>query len=202
MAVLGLLALAVLLLPLLSFLRSLRVGRDLDELRRRLDHLERRVSDSGVRPAPPVAAAPSVAPRPAAPPVPLAPPTPPQLAAESMRERAPDVESDLVAAIASPTRELDLEERIGGRWLQHAGLVVLLLGIAFFLRYAFEHEWLSPPIRIALGIVGGIAMAAGGVRLAARYRAYGLLLAGGGIATLFLSIYAGLNLYSLVGPQV
>jgi len=41
----------------------------------------------------------------------------------------------------------------------------------------------------------------GGVRLAARYRNYGLLLAGGGIAALYLSFYAGLNLYALFGPQ-
>jgi uncharacterized membrane protein len=45
-------------------------------------------------------------------------------------------------------------------------------------------------------------MAAGGVRLASRYRAYGLLLAGGGIAALYLSLYAALNLYGLVGPQL
>ena len=95
-----------------------------------------------------------------------------------------------------------LEVRIGGRWLQHAGLIVLLLGIAFFLRYAFEHEWLSPAVRVTLGIAAGIAMASGGVRLASRYRAYGLLLAGGGIAALYLSFYAALNLYALVGPQL
>ena len=79
---------------------------------------------------------------------------------------------------------------------------MLLLGIAFFLRYAFEHEWLSPGVRVALGVVVGVAMAAGGVRLASRYRAYGLLLAGGGIAALYLSLYAALNLYGLVGPQL
>jgi len=95
-----------------------------------------------------------------------------------------------------------LEVRIGGRWLQHAGIIVLLLGIAFFLRYAFEHEWLSPTVRVALGVIAGIAMAWGGVRLASRYRAYGLLLAGGGIAALYLSFYAALNLYALVGPEV
>jgi len=45
-------------------------------------------------------------------------------------------------------------------------------------------------------------MAWGGVRLASRYRAYGLLLAGGGIAALYLSFYAALNLYALVGSEV
>jgi len=102
----------------------------------------------------------------------------------------------------APNDPNDLETRIGGRWLQHAGLIVLLLGIAFFLRYAFEREWLSPTIRVSLGVVAGIAMAWGGVRLASKYRAYGLLLAGGGIAALYLSFYAALNLYALVGPEI
>src|SRR4030095_11719611 len=66
----------------------------------------------------------------------------------------------------------------------------------------FEHEWLSPAVRVTLGIVAGISMVAGGVRLASRSRAYGLLLAGGGIAALYLSLYAALNLYALIGPQL
>jgi len=79
---------------------------------------------------------------------------------------------------------------------------VLLLGIAFFLRYAFEHEWLSPAVRVGLGVVAGVAMVWGGMGLAPRYRAYGLLLAGGGVAALYLSFYAALNLYGLMGPEV
>src|ERR1044071_6062012 len=54
----------------------------------------------------------------------------------------------------------------------------------------------------SLGIVAGVVMVGGGIRLAARYRNYGLLVSGGGIAVLFLSVYAGFNLYSLVGPQI
>ena len=29
-----------------------------------------------------------------------------------------------------------------------AGMVVLVLGVAFFLRYAFERAWLSPLVRV------------------------------------------------------
>ncbi len=168
---LGLIGVVFVVLPLLSFVRSVQLGRELDALRRRMERLESRLSTAE-----------PVAPREAAP--------------GWAREPAPaligfrPVPGDAAAA----SRDLDLEERIGGRWLQHAGLIVLLLGIAFFLRYAFEREWLSPAIRVGLGVAAGIGMAWGGVRLAARYRSYGLLLAGGGIAALYLSFYAGLNL--------
>src|SRR5205823_3405757 len=72
----------------------------------------------------------------------------------------------------------------------------------FFLRYAFDREWLSPAVRIGLGAVVGLGMAAGGVRLARRYRSYGLFLSGGGLAVLYLSEYAGLNLYNLFGQAI
>src|SRR5262245_8622443 len=206
----GLLALAYLLLPVLSFVRALQLGRELTEVRRRLDLMERQLHERGPSPQRSTtaeSATSSPAARPphvilsttATSPEPVtteervfAPPRLPDWAREMNEVKVPN----------DPNDPNDLEARIGGRWLQHAGLIVLLLGIAFFLRYAFEHEWLSPTVRVALGVVAGIAMAWGGVRLASRYRAYGLLLAGGGIAALYLSLYAALNLYALVGPQV
>ena len=183
---LGLVALVLLLLPVISFIRSVQLGRQLEDVTRRLDHLERR-SAAAPFPTPQVVVPPPAVDSPPFVPLPIVPPTP---------------TADPPAPLVNAPSELDLEERIGGRWLQHAGLIVLLLGIAFFLRYAFEHDWLSPPVRVGLGIVGGVVMVWGGIRLAARYRNYGLLLSGGGIAVLYLSVYAGFNLYSLFGPQI
>jgi uncharacterized membrane protein len=203
LGLLGLLGLVLLLVPVLSFVRTLQLGRDLNELRRRTELIERRLHDVGplpqratraeaVMPPSPLPQSPSVT-------IPATTPIVPRVPDWA---REPEREPAFVAADAPRAHRFDLEERIGGRWLQHAGLIVLLLGIAFFLRYAFEREWLSPTVRVALGIFAGIAMAAGGVRLAARYRGYGLLLAGGGIVALYLSLYAALNLYGLFDAQV
>jgi uncharacterized membrane protein len=96
-----------------------------------------------------------------------------------------------------------LERRIGGRLLLYAGMVVLLLGVSFFLIYAFENEWMSPAARVGLGGALGLGLLEGGRRLANRdSRAYGLFLSGGGIAALYLSVYAALAFYGLLerGP--
>jgi uncharacterized membrane protein len=95
-----------------------------------------------------------------------------------------------------------LEGRIGGRLLLYAGMIVLVLGVAFFLRYAFEHAWMSPVVRVALGVVGGGFLTAFGYRIANRYRTYGLFLCGGGIALLYLSIYASVSLYGLLPEPI
>jgi len=200
----GLIGLVLVLLPLVSLIRSVQLGRQLDEMRRRMERLERGLAAAApvvpVRPAAPPPPA-QAEPHAMSPPLVAAPPTaaPPRRVPEWARE--PERAPGPVAPAPARGEDLDLEERIGGRWLQNAGLIVLLLGIAFFLRYAFEHQWLSPAIRVGLGIVAGIGMVWGGVRIATRYRNYGLLFAGGGIAVLYLSFYAGLNLYSLFGPQ-
>ena len=93
-----------------------------------------------------------------------------------------------------------LEGRIGERLLLYAGMLLVLFATAFFLRYAFENEWMSPAVQVAVGVAGGIAFVGGGERLArAGYRGYGLFLSGGGFAVLFLSIYAAYGVYALVG---
>src|SRR5258706_227758 len=108
----------------------------------------------------------------------------------------------VIAAIAAIVIALVLPLLSLVRWLQHRGIIVRVFGVPFFLRYALDHEWLSPAVRIALGAFVGMGMAAGGLGLSRRYRAYGLFLSGGGVAVLYLSVYAGLNLYYLFGPEV
>jgi hypothetical protein len=99
-----------------------------------------------------------------------------------------------------PSPEGSIERSIGERYLLYAGMVVLVLAVASFLRYAFEQQWLSPLVRVLLGAAAGIGLAAGGRLLArAGYRPYGLFLSGGGLVMLFLSVYAAFAFYALIG---
>lgn len=184
--ILAALVVLFLVLPIIGLVRSFRLQSDIRRLTDRIERLETLTIPPAVRPARPPAAAHEPDDRvvPAPPPV------------VTRRPAAPYVPPPPLTAPA-----VDIEA-IGGRWLQHAGLVVLVLGVAFFLRYAFDRQWLSPAVRLALGGIAGVAMAAGGLRLSQTYRAYGLLTSGAGAAVLYLSVYAGLNLYFLFGPAL
>lgn len=118
--------------------------------------------------------------------------------------QAPPPEQPRVAGTpAAGTREQgpSLEERIGGRWLLYAGVVAIFLAAAFFVKYAFENAWVTPTLRVVIGTLAGLTLAAGGRHFAARgYALYGQMLAGAGAAILYLSIYAALNVYGLIGP--
>src|SRR4051812_24712244 len=54
---------------------------------------------------------------------------------------------------AAPSRESSLESRIGSQWLNRIGIVATLVGMSYFLKYAFENNWIGPGGRIAIGLL-------------------------------------------------
>ena len=96
-------------------------------------------------------------------------------------------------------RKETLEQVLGGRWLNRIGAIALVLSVGFFLKYAFEQNWLSPPIRVGLGLIGASGLMALGYY--ARRRDYWLLsegLNGAGIGVYYLSFYATYGFYNLL----
>ena len=80
------------------------------------------------------------------------------------------------------------------------GAIVLVLGVAFFLKYAFDNEWITESMRVALGVLAGAGLIVAGQRsTSAATRAYGQIVTGGGLAVLFLAIYAAFSFYGLIG---
>jgi len=103
---------------------------------------------------------------------------------------------------STPKTSKDLEFRIGGMWLNRIGVVAVVLGMAFFLKYSFENDWIGPTGRILLGILSGIVMMFLGEKLHKRYPGYAQGLIGGGSLAMFFSIYAGYQFYLLIPPFV
>src|SRR5215471_11395865 len=52
----------------------------------------------------------------------------------------------------------DLESRIGGHWLNRVGIVAVLIGVSYFLKYAFDSEWVGPAGRVVIGFIAGVAL--------------------------------------------
>jgi uncharacterized membrane protein len=96
------------------------------------------------------------------------------------------------------------EGRLGGAWLSRVGAVLFFLGVGFFLKHAFEQEWIGAKGRVLAGLVAGVAMTAGGMRLAggATYRLPAQSLVAVGIGVIYLSLYAAHAFYALVGAPV
>jgi len=113
-------------------------------------------------------------------------------------ESLPASASPATAAGERDTRP-GLEELIGGRWLLFAGIAAIILGISYFVKFAFDNGWISEPLRVAAGAVTGGLLIAGGIWFRVRGVAlFGQALAGAGIVVLYVSIYAALHFYALI----
>ena len=107
------------------------------------------------------------------------------------------------AAAGAPTKRRDLESVIGGSWFNWVGIIAVTFGVAFFLKLAFENEWIGPGARVALGAAGGLALLYVAERLRARgLRQYAYVLSGGGLLILYLSVYAAHGFYRLINQPV
>ncbi|HMK39325.1 MAG TPA: DUF2339 domain-containing protein, partial [Bacteroidota bacterium] len=91
------------------------------------------------------------------------------------------------------------EALIGGKLLNRVGALALILGVGFFLQYAFANDWITEPVRVMIGVAVGLTLLAGAARSAARgFQIFAQGLVGAGIAILYLSAYASFNYYRLV----
>ena len=87
---------------------------------------------------------------------------------------------------------------IKGNIIAKVAIVILFLGLSYLFKYSIEHDYISPEIRILGALLLGIGLLAAGWKLRFKRQIYALILQGGAIAVLYLTIFAGYKLYELV----
>ena len=123
--------------------------------------------------------------------VPPVPPTPP-----GMRGAPP---SPAPAPPPVPERSFDWEGLIGVRLFSWIAGIALFSAAIFFLSYSVEHGWLQPPVRMAIGIVVGVAfLVVCELPVARRYEWTANALDAAGVAILFGTFFAAYALWHLI----
>lgn len=100
----------------------------------------------------------------------------------------------------NPIRNLPdgFEVNLGQKWLLIIGIVTMIFGVGYFLKYSFEQGWVGPAGRVSMAYVWGIVFMIAGDYFRRRFADYGLYLIGGGIATLYFATFAGFQIYHLI----
>jgi len=127
-------------------------------------------------------------------PPPPPPPPPPSVVPGAGEEAFP-----LEKPLAPSMKPASLEEKLGGNWLVRVGVAALVFGVGFFLKWAFDNNWIGPRGQVMLGMLGGLALAGAGEYWQERFKVYARILTGGGIAVLYLTIFAAYAFLDLIG---
>jgi len=92
----------------------------------------------------------------------------------------------------------DIEKFIGENLINKIGISVLVLGIAFFVKYAIDQEWINKTGRVCIGLFCGVILTFFANRLRKSYHAFSSVLVGGGIAIFYFTIAFAFHQYQLI----
>ncbi len=96
----------------------------------------------------------------------------------------------------------DFEKIFGINLLSKIGIATLVLGIAYFVKYAIDQNWINEIGRVAIGVLAGAALIFTAHKLRERYRTFSSILVGGGISTLYITIALAFWEYGLFSQSV
>lgn len=94
---------------------------------------------------------------------------------------------------------VSMEYAVASVWLLRSAIVIILTGIGFFLKYSIENNLIDPRGRVTISIAAGLIMLITGIKLLRKkYHIIAQGLLGGGIATLYFSIFAAFSMYKII----
>lgn len=132
---------------------------------------------------------------------------------EPVRVQIPVVENPKiippVVSIAKPgfwerfkERNPDLEKFIGENLLSKIAITILVLGIAFFVKYAIDQDWINEAGRVGIGILCGSIVMAFAHKLRLNFKPFSSVLVAGAIAIFYFTIGIGFQEYHLFSQMV
>ena len=138
------------------------------------------------------------------------PPPPPLTVSSREADRSPIQSIPPIRALSLPKftqakqrSSEDLEGTIGKLWLNRVGIIAILVGVSYFLKYAFDSGWIGPGGRVAIGLLAGIAVVVWSERFRGKGSvAFSYSLKAIGIGILYLSLWAASQRYGLVPASV
>lgn len=85
-------------------------------------------------------------------------------------------------------RHPDLEKFIGENLVSKIGIGILVLAIAYFVKFAIDNNWIGEIGRVAVGIICGAILVGLAHRMRNSYKAFSSVLTGGGLAVFYFTI--------------
>ena len=117
-----------------------------------------------------------------------------------MAENNVTSEIPVVTPSVRKQKKVNYEKFIGENLFGKIGILVFVIGVGFFVKYAIDKDWINETLRTVLGFLTGSALLVVAERLQKKYRTFSSLLAGGAFAVFYLTVAIAFHFYHLF-PQ-
>jgi uncharacterized membrane protein len=99
-------------------------------------------------------------------------------------------------------KNFDFEKFIGENLMSKIGIIILVLGIGYFVKYAIDKNWIGEYGRVAIGVLIGGVLIGLAHRMRKLYKTFSSLLTGGGIGILYITIAIAFHQYHIFTQTV
>jgi uncharacterized membrane protein len=99
-------------------------------------------------------------------------------------------------------RNPDLEKFIGENLINKIGILILVLGISYFVKYAIDKDWINEPARVGIGVLAGSLVLFIAHKLRQKYASFSSVLVAGAIAIFYFTIAIAFHEYKLFGQEI
>ncbi len=96
----------------------------------------------------------------------------------------------------------DLEKFIGENLINKIGILILVLGISFFVKYAIDKNWINEYARVGIGILCGSLVMGIAHKLKKHYAAFSSVMVAGAISIFYFTIAIAFHEYHLFNQTV
>mgnify|MGYP006154948601 FL=1 len=96
----------------------------------------------------------------------------------------------------------DLEKFIGENLINKIGILILVLGISFFVKYAIDKDWINETARVGIGILAGSLVMGVAHKLKKNYQAFSSVMVAGAISIFYFTIAIAFHDYHLFSQTV
>jgi uncharacterized membrane protein len=96
----------------------------------------------------------------------------------------------------------DLEQFVGENLINKLGILILVLGISYFVKYAIDKNWINETARVGIGLLCGAVVMGFAHRLRADYKAFSSVLVAGAIAIFYFTIAIAFHEYHIFSQTV
>ena len=100
------------------------------------------------------------------------------------------------------TSETNFEKYIGENLFGKIGILIFIIGIGFFVKYAIDQNWINETARTLMGYAVGAGMLVLAERLHKRYHTFSSLLAGGAFGIYYLITAIAFHYYTLFSHTI